>query len=109
MSMVAEKVIVTKTGVSFVPTKEDLNKIRFLVPNSEKVISIEKQRAPRKPPTHIQFGMLSHRHLRMVRAIPLQIKRKGKTVVATWHEIEEFGYGNNISEALTDFGKTVEE
>ena len=108
-SMVAEEVSVTKPGATFAPPKDHVKKVQFMVPNSTKIVSIEPQRPPRKPPSHIQFGMLHNRQLRMTRSIPLDIERKKDTVVASWAEIDEFGYGRNISEALDDFGKTVEE
>ena len=110
MSTVLEKGnVVTKPGVHFVPTKEDLKKIRFLIPNSDRLVTVEKQKTARRAPSRIQFGMLRNRRLRMQKAIPVEIERKGKTVVAKWAEIDEFGYGKNISEALEDFGRTIEE
>jgi hypothetical protein len=106
MSMVADA-RVTKTGISVIPKEQNI--IRFLVPDSDRLIGIEKPKTPRKPPSRIQFGLLRNRNLRMLRSIPLSIDRKGATVVAAWDEIEEFGYGRNITEALEDFGRTIEE
>lgn len=109
MSAIAERIDVTAPGVNIVPTKRESEKTRFLPPFSNILVFLEKTKTPQRPPSRIRFGALRNRGLRIIAPIPVELERKGSTVVARWDEIEEFGYGRNISEAIEDFSRTVEE
>lgn len=58
-------------------------------------------------PSRILFGAINHPRLRMKTPIPVDISAEGESVVASCSELEEFGYGPSLSEALDDFGRTV--
>src|SRR5262249_22198512 len=106
---IAEQIDVTPSGVNIVPTRRDSENPRFLAPRSNSPVYVERTKTPRRPPSRVEFGVIRNRNLRIVVPIPLELERKGDTVVARWDQIAEFGYGRNISEAVEDFGKTIEE
>lgn len=60
-----------------------------------------------EPPTKILFGAIVDPRLRVKTSIPIDISRAQEAVVAYSPELEEFGYGPSLSEALDDFGKTI--
>ena len=60
-------------------------------------------------PGKILFGAMTDRRLRFRRPIQLEIYREDDLVVARACELDEFGCGANISEALEDIGKTLAE
>ena len=45
----------------------------------------------------------------MQRAIPLEVSLDESSVVVRWAEIEEFGTGDTLSDALDDFAHAVRE
>jgi hypothetical protein len=108
MSIVAEEGV-SRPGAHFVQTKEELRKLRFLVPGSDQSVDVSKPRTPRRPPDRIKLGSLSDGRLRVRRPIQVNIQRKRNAVVASWEPAGEFGYGRNTSEALDDLAKTVAE
>jgi hypothetical protein len=108
MSTVLEA-IATHSGTRVVPSKKEIKKPSFLPPDSTKLVFVENAKTPSQPPKKIKFGMLRDRRLRMLAPITVDLDRKKHAVVARWSEIQEFGYGANASEALDDFGKTIEE
>lgn len=55
------------------------------------------------------LGAIHDPRLRVKRAIPVEITRKGKTVTAYCANLEEFGYGLNVSASLEDLAKTLSE
>src|ERR1700733_9521647 len=109
MSAVAEEINITKPGVGIVSSEKESRKSQFLVPRSNHLVAVDSTKTPSRAPSRIQFGMLRNRALKMIAPITLELERKGATVVARWNEAEEFGYGRNISEAVDDFGRTLEE
>lgn len=60
-------------------------------------------------PSKILFGASVAPLLRVRLPIPLEISTEGDSVVAYCEDLQEFGYGSNLSEALDDFGKTLRE
>ena len=60
-------------------------------------------------PATILFGATIDRRLRVKNPIPITLSKEGDVVVASSSELEEFGYGNDISEALDDFARTLAE
>ncbi|HLQ77175.1 MAG TPA: hypothetical protein VK210_07460, partial [Terriglobia bacterium] len=103
------EVSASDSGIRIVPSKRESEKALFLPPDSSELIFAKKARTPTQPPKRIKFGMLRDRRLRMLAAITVELERKTETFVAHWPEIDEFGYGDNASEALEDFRKTIEE
>jgi hypothetical protein len=65
--------------------------------------------APDPRPSKILFGGLQDPGLQLQRAIPLEVCVDESSVVVRWVEIEEFGTGETLSDALDDFAHTVRE
>lgn len=57
----------------------------------------------------VLFGAISDPMIRVKSPIPLRISREGDTVAVFSPDLEEFGYGQTLSDALDDFAKTVRE
>lgn len=55
----------------------------------------------------VLFGAISDPMIRVKSPIPLRISREGDTVAVFSSDLEEFGYGPTLSDALDDFAKTV--
>ena len=66
-------------------------------------VSFEIKNRPEK----VLLGVLGDPQLRLRRPIPVDISVDAGTVVAASAELEEFGYGDSLSAALEDLGKTV--
>ena len=60
-------------------------------------------------PKHLLFGAISHPRLRALRPIPVEISRKQGNYVARFKTADEFGWGETMSMALEDLGKTLAE
>ena len=71
-----------------------------VAPNIEDAPSLENQ---------ILFGLIRDPRVRLVRPIPIEIRREGDGAIACWAEADEFGQGNNRSEAMEDFGRTISQ
>ena len=59
--------------------------------------------------TSIQFALIRDPEIRVILPIPVTIEHNGDTVVAAWSQADEYGYGENRSEALEDFGQSVSQ
>ncbi len=81
-------------------TREPTSTVRAYVP---------KPRRPSARPHRILFGALTDPRLRLKRAIPLEITRKEDAVVVHSRDLEEFGCGVTMSDAVDDFSKGVSE
>ena len=57
----------------------------------------------------VSIGALRHPNLRLRKPIPLRTEENEGTVSVVWDEIQEFGHGDTLSEALYDFAATVTE
>src|SRR5262249_30873382 len=57
----------------------------------------------------ILLGLVRDPHIRVIQPIPVEIQHDGKTVIASWKEPDEYGYGRDRSEALEDFGRSVSQ
>ena len=92
--------IMSPPGYSLVPTIENpLEPVhRMIVENLEFSFPVE-----------ILFGAIIDRRLRIKNPIQITLSKEEDVVVASSSELEEFGYGNDISEALDDFAKTLAE
>ncbi len=70
-------------------------------------------RLPRKPANArlktVLFGGLRDPHLRLHKPIPLKIEENEGFVSAIFEEIQEFGTGKTMSEAISDFSSTIAE
>lgn len=64
---------------------------------------------PEQPdrPRMILMGLSGDSRLRLRRPIPVSISADGETVTAYVNDVEEFGYGPNLSAALEDLSKTL--
>jgi hypothetical protein len=62
-----------------------------------------------KADTKIQFAILREPAVKVIQPIPVELKHEGDSVVASWQETDEYGYGLDRSEALEDFGRTVSQ
>jgi hypothetical protein len=62
-----------------------------------------------KAPKTVRFAGTIHPKLRLVEPIPLVIKRSEKLFVVEHQEMEEFGSGATLGDALVDFGKNLAE
>ena len=102
-----EQPLVSPSGTQLAPTKEELKTFRASLDSKD--IPVRKIVRSKRPPDNLLFGIIREPSLRLFKAIPLSIERKRKSVIARWIEIDEFGYGRNLSEAAEDFAKTVTE
>src|SRR5256885_1806362 len=57
----------------------------------------------------IQFGVVHDPRLKMKRPVSLEISRKQGTVIAYSRQLDEFGCGETMSDALDDFSKGLAE
>jgi len=73
------------------------------------VTSIRLGGRPPLMPGKILFGAMPDRRLRFRRPIPIEIYRDDDSVIARTTELDEFGCGASIGEALDDVGKTLAE
>jgi hypothetical protein len=60
-------------------------------------------------PRSLAFAPSIDPNLKIVKPFTVRVERCETTTAALAEEIEEFGYGDNISEALHDLGKTIAE
>jgi hypothetical protein len=67
------------------------------------------QTRPSARPDKLLFGALDDPEFRLRQAIPLDVCVEESSVVLTWTEVEEFGYGSTMGVALDDFAQTVRE
>ncbi|MGA3325136.1 MAG: hypothetical protein ABSF45_11735 [Terriglobia bacterium] len=102
------KTVETAEGVwiyAILPQKEPVSAGSF-------VLSIVGQAAGGSPegrPTSLLFGALRDPHLKLRKPIPLKIEESEGLVSAIFEDIQEFGCGKNMSDALSDFSSTVAE
>lgn len=55
------------------------------------------------------LGTINDPGFRVTRAIPVNLDVRGKTVVAIWKEVDEFGTGRSTTLACDDLGRTLAE
>lgn len=60
-------------------------------------------------PRQLEFAAPPSRRLRFKKPISLKLYADLDSVVAYSPDLEEFGNGENVAEALDDFGKTIAE
>src|SRR6266513_2677023 len=89
----------TGTQVSFIKDNPDRLKA-FVQADMHAPVEIELTFSNGELPSTIQLGIIHDPKLRVIRGIPVDIRRDGDTYVASWEQAEEFGYGANRSEAL---------
>lgn len=57
----------------------------------------------------LSFAAVPDQRFRFLKSIQLVISVEGETIIAHSPELMVFGYGDNVTEALDDFGKTLGE
>jgi hypothetical protein len=60
-------------------------------------------------PSKLLLGTINHAKFRVIKAIPINVESRGKTVIASWREVDEFGTGRSTSLACDDLGRTIAE
>jgi len=60
------------------------------------------------PPT-LLLGNLNHPILRLRQPLALSVEREDHWIVATYPELDEFGYGGHLTEAVEDFRQSLIE
>lgn len=60
-------------------------------------------------PSHLLLGNLNHPTLRLRHPLNLLIEREDQWIIATYPELDEFGYGAHLTEAVEDFRQSVIE
>jgi len=64
---------------------------------------------PNARPERVLLGTIADPDLRVVRAIPLDVSVEDCAVLVSWTEIDEFGSGATMSEAIEDFSHSLRE
>jgi len=67
------------------------------------------QQIPNPRPSRLLFGGIRDPRLRMIQAIPLDVSVEESTFVVSWPEVNEFGTGETMSAALSDFAGALIE
>ena len=83
-----------------------------VLPEMQKPEPFRVEMRPRTPislPREILFAASSDRRLRFKQPITLNLSREREGYVAYAADIEEFGCGDDVAQALDDFGKTISE
>ena len=75
--------------------------VEFEVETAQLIVPIQSEA--------VLFGAISDPMIKVKSPIPLRISREGDTVAVFSPDLEEFGYGQTLSDALDDFAKTVRE
>lgn len=83
--------------------------VQHYVLSAAPTLEIVHGEPPSARPEWIEFGALMHPLLRLQRPIRLQVSSNEGMVSVFWREGTEFGYGQTMSEALDDFGRTLAE
>lgn len=60
-------------------------------------------------PSSILLGTLDRPTVRVTQAIPLKVTREDGTIAVAWEDLNEFGYAENLSDAIRDFQRNVAE
>jgi hypothetical protein len=60
-------------------------------------------------PKHILLGTINRCEFRVVKPIPVRVEARGRTVIASWRQVDEFGTGKSTSLACDDLGHTIAE
>jgi hypothetical protein len=60
-------------------------------------------------PGKVLFGAMPDRRLRFRRPVPLQVYEEDGSIIARSPELDEFGCGTSVADALQDIGKTLAE
>jgi len=55
----------------------------------------------------VQFGALHDSRLRLKAPIELKLVKSEEGIVATWEEVDEFGWGATTTDAIEDFSATI--
>src|SRR5258706_14594788 len=67
------------------------------------------RRAPHRSPEKLLFGAIQDPTLRIKAPIPVSVTVHDNAVVVQAENLEEFGYGDTLSDALGDLGQTLAE
>lgn len=77
----------------------------------QSLLPIERPAAPPRPeiPEVVLLGFLRDGRLKVESPITVQPSEEGKQVIVEAKEFNEFGFGNNLSEAITDLQHAIVE
>jgi hypothetical protein len=64
---------------------------------------------PAARPDRVLFAAIRDPRLRIVQSIPLEVSTEDQNVVVHWADVDEFGTGSTLSEALDDFEVSARE
>lgn len=109
--------IISAPGIKTVETAEKGHAYEILLPEQpvyplliiRSLVTKAAGESPEGRPTSILFGALRDPHLRLRKPILLKIEEKEGLVSAIFEDIQEFGCGKTMSDALSDFSSTVAE
>jgi hypothetical protein len=98
----------TPTGSTPVYKLEEVEPV--VTTNAEKThISVHLGKEPLPLPRTIQLGSMPHKRFRVLKPISVELSRAGEFMIASVAEFEEFGQGENSSEAIDDLTHSIEE
>ncbi len=103
-----ESILLTATGTQIIPPGFR-QEVRQSVRGSTVEAFIPKTRKVAARPKRILFGVITDPRLRIKRPIPLAISRRKGIVIAHCADLNEFGCGARMSDALDDFSKGIVE
>lgn len=67
------------------------------------------QTMPSARPSSVLFGALNDPEYRLRQPIKLEVTVEESTVVVSWSEVEEFGTGESLSAAISDFSLALRQ
>jgi hypothetical protein len=90
-------------------SKKPVFTVRDLSVSRPQLRLIYREATAAKQPRHVLFAALGHPQLRLLKAVPVEISRRGGQFYARFKTADEFGVGASMSAALEDLGKTLSE
>lgn len=68
---------------------------------------VHDRKAASARPNLIRFGALNDPEYKLRDSIPLKVETEDNHVIVNWGEIDEYGVGESLSEAITDFARSL--
>jgi hypothetical protein len=96
------------SGLAVVDQEDDADEVRPLAERASSPVVLSGT-MPRSVPERLWLGALRDSRLRLVEALDVAITVEDGQVVAEAVEINEFGWGANVSEAVLDLQRAVTE
>src|SRR5574340_1262905 len=88
--------VVNEPGITDLPETNEARRLPEQVPVPEAGKAVKVISMPAERPSKLLFGALKDPACRLVQPIPLDVSEESGTVVLTWSEIDEFGYGGTL-------------